>query len=440
LRKAIVVVVASVMVLGTLASAFYFLFQGTQPDPTSSGPLSDIPEAVVRSFRYSDFSHTDISELDLSTVGDEILTYTFSSETKWPAPERMPPEYSPDRIMSLGKDLGLGLTALHESGITGRGIPVAVIDKPIIEYHEAYSGGLRYIEVNPGAEEEGEAHFHGAACATILAGDYGVAPEAPLYYFAVPDGPEPYRWLAEAMKMLLDMREEMPEEEKIRIVSVSYGIHASEAGASEWLDAIARAEEQGVIVVYPGMPGLSFTGAGCLPNLDRDDPANYKRWSWVIAKEQVVGKLIEAGVSSFEEAREELKRLLTSDPEMDVLRVEAIHTFLYMIELAKFDPAASYEEYLWAMVTYDPETLAVPVDYLTVAGASSPLSYTYYGAGGLSWATPYLAGVLALGLQVNPSATPEDLFAALLETAWTFGQEGVQGKLLNPKAFVDALK
>lgn len=440
MKKIIVVIILAAMVLGSLAGTLYSLFGSPGSDQTSADPFGDIPGAVARSFRYSDFSDTDISGLDLSTVGEEILTYTFSSETKWPAEDKMPPGYSPDSILSLGKDLGLGLSALHDAGVTGKGVPAAVIDKPIPKDHEAYSANLRYIEVKPGDEKMGETRFHGAACATILAGKYGVAPEAPLYYFAVPDDAQPYKRYAEALTMLLDMREEMPEEEKIRIVSVSYGIQASQEGASEWQDAIARAEEQGVIVVYPGMPGLNFTGAGCPPGLDRDDPANYKRWSWMIAKEQLVGKLIEAGVSSFEAAREELKCLLTSDPDLDVLRVEAIHTFLYMIELAKFDPAASYEEYLWGMVTYDPETLSVPVDYLTVANVSSPSAYTYYGAGGLSWATPYLAGVLALGLQVNPSATPEELFTALRETAWTFGQEGIQGRLLNPRGFVDALR
>lgn len=440
MKKLIVVIISFAMVLGTLASSIYYLLSNTRADPTSSDPFADIPQAVVRSFRYSDFSDMDVSELDLSTVGDEILTYTFSSGTKWPAPEKMPPGDPPERIISLGKDLGLGLDALHEAGITGKGVPVAVIDKPILEDHEAYSENLRYIEVKPDEGGTQEPGFHGAAIASILAGDYGVAPESPLYYFAIPDDSTPYKWLTEAMNMLLDMREEMPEEERIRVVSVSYGIESSQVGAAEWREAIARAEEQGVIVVYPGMPGLHFTGAGCPPNLDRDNPANYERWSWLVAKEQLVGKLVEAGVSSLDEAREELKRLLTSDPELDVLRVEAIHAFLYMIELSRLDPAANYEEYLWSMVTYDPGALSVPVDYLTVAGASSPSSYTYFGAGGLSWATPYLAGVLALGLQVNPSATPEELFAALLETAWTYGHEGVQGKLVNPRAFVDALR
>lgn len=440
MKKVIVVVLASIMVLGTLASTVYFLLESARARKSSADPLADVPEAVVRSFRFSDFSNMDISELDLSTIGDEILTYTFSSGTKWPAAEKMPPDTSPDQVMSLGKDLGLGLKALHEAGITGKGVAVAVIDKPIIADHEAYSANLHYIEVRPDDPKMERTHFHGAACATILAGDYGVAPEAPLYYFAVPDDREPYKRYAEAMDMLLEMVETMPEEEKIRIVSVSHGVDVSQSGASEWQAAIARAEEQGIIVVYPGMPELSYTGAGCPPGLDRDDPANYRRWSWTLAKEHVLGRLLESGVSSFETAREELKRLLTSDPELNVLHVEAIHTYLYVMELARMDPSATFEEYLWSMVTPAPDTLSVPADYLTVGDNASPSAYTYFGNGGLSWATPYLAGVLALGLQVNPSAAPEDLFAAVIETAWTFGEEGMMGKLLNPVGFLDAVR
>ena len=197
---------------------------------------------------------------------EEILTYTFSSETKWPAEDKMPPGYSPDSILSLGKDLGLGLSALHDAGVTGKGVPAAVIDKPIPKDHEAYSANLRYIEVKPGDEKMGETRFHGAACATILAGKYGVAPEAPLYYFAVPDDAQPYKRYAEALTMLLDMREEMPEEEKIRIVSVSYGIQASQEGASEWQDAIARAEERASSWSIPECPG-SISPARAVPRV-----------------------------------------------------------------------------------------------------------------------------------------------------------------------------
>lgn len=439
MKKAAVVLLVSLMVLGTVASAFYYVIHDSL-SRRAQGDLGDIPEAIVRSFRYSDFSGMDLTEMDFSTVGDEILTYAFSTETKWPGADRMPPGYRPEDIIARGKDMGLGLSALHEAGITGEGVSAAIIDKPIPKDHEAYRENLRYIEVAPGDERMNAPYFQGAGAASILAGEYGVAPEATLYYFAIPDDSEPYKWLTKAMDMLLDMREEMPEGERIRVVSVSYGIGTYGAGASEWLEAIARAEEQGVIVVYPGMDGIVFTGAGCPPHLDRDDPESYERWSWVRAKEQVVGKLVQTGASSFEDAREELKRLLTSDPDLDVLEVEAIHTFLYMIELAALDPSAEYQEYLWAMVTYDLDTLCVPVDYLTVAGISSPSSYTYYGAGGLGWATPYLAGVLALGLQVDPDVSPDELFSALIETAWTFGYEGVEGRLVNPKGFVEALR
>ena len=202
-----------------------------------------------------------------------------------------------------------------------------------------------------------------------------------LYYFAVPDDREPYKRYAEAMDMLLEMVETMPEEEKIRIVSVSHGVDVSQSGASEWQAAIARAEEQGIIVVYPGMPELSYTGAGCPPGLDRDDPANYRRWSWTLAKEHVLGRLLESGVSSFETAREELKRLLTSDPELNVLHVEAIHTYLYVMELARMDP----EHFRGvSLVNGDsgPDTLSVPADYLTVGDNASPSAYTYFGNGG----------------------------------------------------------
>jgi len=41
-------------------------------------------------------------------------------------------------------------------------------------------------------------------------------------------------------------------------------------------------------------------------------------------------------------------------------------------------------------------------------------SYVYWGRGGLSWSIPYAAGVLALGWEVRPDLTPEEMRDLLL--------------------------
>jgi len=72
-----------------------------------------------------------------------------------------------------------------------------------------------------------------------------------------------------------------------------------------------------------------------------------------------------------------------------------------------------------------------------VASTDSANSYAYYGSGGLSWATPYAAGILALGLQVKPTATPAELLKAITDTGTPFV---TGGKLVNPVGFIQALR
>jgi subtilisin family serine protease len=437
LKKAVTVVLVAIMLMGTIGGVLLFIIPRR---PASTDPFEDVPDPNIKSYRYADFSGMDLTELDLSGAGDDYLTFTYDSATKWPPAEKMPQGFSPEEMLEMGKNLGLGLKALHESGITGEGVSVAVIDKPILKDHEAYADNIEYIEVKPGDEKMSRTHFHGAACASILSGTYGVAPGSKLYYFAVPDDGEPYTRYAEAMDMLLEIQAGLPEDGKIRVVSVSHGIDPQGPGASAWASAIKKAEEQGIIVVYPGMPGLSFTGAGALPGKDRDDPASYQMWSWTLAKQQIAGKLESSGATTFEAAREELKKMLTSDPELDWLQADAITTFIYMMEIAKQDETVTYDTYLWSMTAGVSGMVAVPADFVTVANNSSPTSYTYYGAGGLSWATPYLAGMMALGLQVNPSATAEEIYDAIRSTATPLWQIGLWGDLVSPGAFVDAMR
>jgi hypothetical protein len=64
-------------------------------------------------------------------------------------------------------------------------------------------------------------------------------------------------------------------------------------------------------------------------------------------------------------------------------------------------------------------------------------SYQYCGKGGLSWAIPYVAGVLAMGWQVNPGLGPEQMKEILFNSA-ADGQNGV--KIIDPQRFIAMVK
>ncbi len=86
-----------------------------------------------------------------------------------------------------------------------------------------------------------------------------------------------------------------------------------------------------------------------------------------------------------------------------------------------------------------PKCLYVPTCPRTTAEEydEGKCTYAYWGQGGLSWAIPYAAGVLAIGWQVWPEATPEQMKELLFKSAYT-NKNGA--KIINPPRFINAVK
>ena len=80
--------------------------------------------------------------------------------------------------------------------------------------------------------------------------------------------------------------------------------------------------------------------------------------------------------------------------------------------------------------------LCAPAGNRTMASFQGPRVYTYDRMGGLSWTVPYLAGVAALGLQIDPSLKPGEIVRLWKETA----SKTKAGPVINPGAFVEAVK
>ncbi len=434
MKKVLMVGLVLAMLAASLASVLAHLFDMRSP----KDPFAGVPNPVIGSRKYENFAGRDIRDIDLSEEADLLHTVTFDTSTRWPDESLMPRGISVEKLLEESKYLGLGLDRLHESGLTGSGVSVAIINYPILTGHEEWSDNITYIQISAGDVGMSPRNPMGAACAAVLSGKNGVAPGSHLYYFAVPEDNLPYIRLKEAMDVLLDIQSGLPDEEKIRVVSVPYGIdHGALSenlgGARDWAYAIQTASLLGITVVYPGMGDLRFTGAGVTPGKDRDDPSNYDVWSRTGAEEEIVERLIRAGVDSWDSARRELVRLLTADPFLDTLLAETIDRFIYAV--AYYKEEVLYADWVEYMSSGQRDSVAVPVDYLALAGVESASAYTYYGSGDLSLAASYLAGVLALGFQAKPGASPAELYEAIDDTA--FVRAGM--KLINPAGFTEAL-
>jgi hypothetical protein len=96
------------------------------------GALESLPHYNPKSTEnwQVDLRGRDISRLDLRKSLDDLLYADFDSRTTWPTADRMPEGFDHERIMELGKNPGLGVRKVHERGITGRGIGIAIIDQP----------------------------------------------------------------------------------------------------------------------------------------------------------------------------------------------------------------------------------------------------------------------------------------------------------------------
>jgi hypothetical protein len=432
LKKVVVGLLVLVILGGTFATTFFYLLQDK---PSSHNPFADVPLPSITSEQFANYLGVDLSEKDLRGLAEMLATVSFSTETVWPPEDKMPVGLSPEEIMSLTKYLGLGLGNLHENGVNGEGVSVAVIDSPLLLNHEALPENISYVEVDIDNPLSIEPTDQAQAAVSMLT---GVAPKVSLYYYAVPQSDNGYLAYAEAMNRMLETQSHLPEEEKIRIVSISTSLNLyssrDSSGHKEYLDALSKLEESGMIVVHPGSPTFRLTGAGCHPSKDRDVAVNYDIWTWDAAKWKVASRLRESGVSTWSEGREELLKMLTHEPDLDYLTADAINTFIYYLEYQK--GTMEFSDWLEFMAPSTVDAIAFPVDYITLAGSKNASAYSYYGSGVTTLLVHYVAGLYALGLQVQPDATVTDLEHAIVNTG-TPMEDG--RKLVNPQGFIDAL-
>lgn len=307
-----------------------------------------------------DVRWTDVSSIDLSDYLKKPPYLDFDTTTKWPG--ELPESFQPDMLMELGKNPGLGVRSLHEQGINGAGVSIAIIDQVLYTQHQEYKDNLMHYE------EIGilstRASMHGAAVASLAVGkETGVAPGSKLYYIAselfesvtAASGDKDYQYYAKAINRLLDLNEQLPERDKIRVISISKGFASSfEKNTNKLRKAIKRAMKQKVFVVTTSMDEYyDYTIGG-------------------LGKTDVYG-----------------------DP----------------------DNLDTYTIGSWEEPSYFVDSLLVPMDGRTYAGTTGEKDYEWRYSEGLSWTCPYVAGLYALAAQVKPDITPEEFLKAACQTA-----------------------
>ena len=225
--------------------------------------------------RFSGFANISLVNLDLRDQVELLSTMNFDSNTEWPSAEKLPDGFNPGKLLEEGKNPGLGIRSLHERGIDGRGIGIAIIDQPLLLGHVEYTSRLARYDATGLVEMEPQ--MHGSPVASIAVGKtLGVAPKAILTYFADPSWQEDNTPYITTMKKIFELNKTLPAEEKIHVVSISAGMFPQYPKYDEWKTVLKQARDLGILVITCDQPSLFYYGGlKLIPGKDPDDPDNY---------------------------------------------------------------------------------------------------------------------------------------------------------------------
>ncbi len=346
-----------VNVLNELSAGSTVVYQYDGIDYSDPYSVKNKPDGPLKSYMDVRRLHNFPGDLtdEKGITRDMLISLSFNEHTLFPDKQEMPNDLTPEQLMDMGKNPGLGIRSIHEAGITGKGVRVAIIDQPMYQDHPEFAGKIEsYLDLSP----DSKSSMHGPAVASLLVGENnGTAPGAKLYYAAAMSWTGDATTYAQSLDWIIEENEKLPEGDKIRVVSVS----AAPSGPGSpftkntnlWDESVKRARDAGIIVL-DCTEDNGIIGPGYY---DLDDPENVEK--------------MRSGFPSRDEA-------FVSD---HIIAPGSRRTV-----------AEEYNEGL--------------------------CSYTYNGEGGLSWAIPYAAGVLTLGFELHPEYTGQQMLDVLYESAY----------------------
>lgn len=341
------------------------------------GKLSELPD-------YKDYSAEafqvdlrgyDLTGLDMKGKVNNLLNSDFDNDTRWP--DILPKGFDPKRIIRYGKDPGLGMEELHDEGIDGSGVSVAIIGEPILVDHTEYKLQVKlYNELDFKSES---ASVEGTAAAAVLAGDHtGVSPGANLYYVAIkPESKEENASgageinqvnqndsrVSSAIDRIVKFNKELSKDDKIRVLCIQEKITPEDRNYSSIMVSMEKAVEEGIFVVST-----------------------------------ISHKLYDSEIYFKGLGREAL-----SDPD----------------KLSSYSPGKSWESSFYSFGRYMPtsNTLFLPSDSRCTASPTGTKDYAFYTVNDWNLYLPYAAGLYALACQVKPSVTPGEFVERAIKTS-----------------------
>ena len=233
---------------------------------------------------FSGFINVSLVNIDLRALSEQVEKMRFDSLTKWPEQNKMPEGFDPAKLLEEGKNPGLGIRRLHEQGIYGQGVGIAIIDQPLLQDHQEYIEQLvEYKEIGLMAKLVSP-QMHGPPVASIAVGKTcGVAPGAALSYFALgmTSMPDNKIYCDIINKIIERNKNAAAVSEQIRVISISTGMFSHQANFELWKETLTKAERHGILVVTCDTDVLNYGTLTLIQGQDPDSPSSYRKGRYV---------------------------------------------------------------------------------------------------------------------------------------------------------------
>lgn len=303
------------------------------------------------------------------------------------------PEHPDFELVKAMLNPGLGIERLHQQGITGKGIDMAIVDGGYVDQNNR-EGFQNRVKLPAVADDPGHPHPTMVMSTAAANGKLkGVAPDARVFSdkwpdFKASDTMEVYKKIIEG---------KLRGENNVRIINNSWGFSNQNAILhkdirkilQDYKNVVDLAEKAGIQIVFAaGNEGeqVGFPGLGTLSvfglDVDKLTAEERKLASYILDKVILAGAVNTQGSENREE-----HRMSEFSSRGDNLNGRLNPTVIA--------PGSDMMVYGWDRHQGNPKTLV----------------------NGTSFASPYVSGLLALMLQKNPNLTPAQMRDVLKKTA-----------------------
>lgn len=198
-------------------------------------------------FRNWGFCFEDLSKCQFEDPIDYQIIRKVPFSTKTIFPEKHPFILTQEMFL-----VDFDVHQLHEKGIDGEGVHVAVIDFDFDEVHDELKNCLIYKK---NVQENAEVHFHGLIVATYLCGkNLGIAPNTKLWFYGTNQGKE--KMIVEDIMALEDIYEQNKKGANIKIICIPGSVHREN---SKYIEIHDKLLKQGCYIIDSSTFGDKFT-------------------------------------------------------------------------------------------------------------------------------------------------------------------------------------